>query len=260
MTATVTRACATFLLLALLIPAGPVAAQRGPAPAPAGLPARVLALACAPVTATGDLPPLRVTGGQDSFRHTTYAPGDLVTINAGTDNGIEVGQEFYVRRLQRAAAADMRDAAPTRHTAGWIRIHAVDDRMSLATITHACDAITVDDYLDPFSPPVVPAASPDKPRPERDNYARVRTGADGRYSFGLGDFFVIDRGSNGGITPGAQLVVYRDQRADGSFLYELGEAVAMEVGPDSATLRVTLSRDAFAQGDYVALRRQPTRR
>ena len=43
--------------------------------------------------------PLRITGGQDSSVRTSHAPGDLVTINAGSQNGIEVGQEFYTRRL-----------------------------------------------------------------------------------------------------------------------------------------------------------------
>jgi hypothetical protein len=39
----------------------------------------------------------------------------------------------------------------TVHTAGWVRVWAVEDGMSLATVTHACDAIEVGDYLDPFS-------------------------------------------------------------------------------------------------------------
>ena len=34
-----------------------------------------------------------------------------------------------------------------------------------------------------------------------------------------------------------------------------GEAVAMDVHPETSTLRVTLSRDAFAAGDFVAMRK-----
>ena len=81
------------------------------------------------------------------------------------------------------------------------------------------------------------------------------TGNDNRASFGRGDYFIVDRGSDHGVTVGAQFVVYRDKPAAGNFLFELGEAVAVEVRPESSTLRVTLSRDAFTAGDYVALRK-----
>ena len=81
------------------------------------------------------------------------------------------------------------------------------------------------------------------------------TGNDNRASFGRGDYFIVDRGSDHGVTVGAQFVVYRDKREPGNFLFELGEAVAVDVRPESSTLRVTLSRDAFTAGDYVALRK-----
>jgi hypothetical protein len=61
------------------------------------------------------------------------------------------------------------------------------------------------------------------------------------------------------VTPGAQFVVYRDKHEKGNFLFELGEAVAVEVKPESATLYVTLSRDAFSKGDYVAQRKPATK-
>ena len=39
-----------------------------------------------------------------------------------------------------------------------------------------------------------------------------------------------------------------------NFLYELGEAVAVDVKKDASTLQVTMSRDAFSEGDHVAMR------
>src|SRR5215210_3544723 len=89
---------ATTCLLGATVAA---AAQHGPPPSPSTLSPDVLALACAP-TMVFEAPqtPLRITGGQDSFVRRIFQPGDLITINAGTDNGIEVGQEYYVRRVQ----------------------------------------------------------------------------------------------------------------------------------------------------------------
>ena len=54
---------------------------------------------------------------------------------------------------------------------------------------------------------------------------------------------------------GAHFVVYRDKRREGNFLFELGEAVAVDVKPESSTLKATLTRDALLAGDYVALRK-----
>src|SRR5688572_28781302 len=173
----------------------PALAQRAPAHVPTRLSADVLALACAPAIvfeepAVG----LRIAGGQDSFFRRIYAPGDLVTLNAGARNGIDVSQEFFVRRVQKAAGDAVNRRTPaTIRTAGWVRVYAVDESMSLATITHACDTIEVGDYLEPFALPQVTEASPDRPLPQRENYGRVISGQDRRRTFAKDDFFVVDR-------------------------------------------------------------------
>ena len=120
--------------VAAVLGSATLAAQRGPAATPANLPADVLGLACAPRAAM-EIPntPLRVTGGQDAGVRHTHAPGDLVTINAGTQNGIEVGQEYYTRRVLIADREEITPLTPaTVMTTGWIRVWAVDDRLSLA--------------------------------------------------------------------------------------------------------------------------------
>lgn len=244
---------ATTLLATTL----PAAAQRVGMTRPTSLPSDVLALACAPSLAFEPPPlPLRITGGQDSGVRDNYGPGDLLTINAGSDHGIEIGQEYYVRRalpLERAAIS--RDNPAAVRTAGWIRVYAVERQMSLATVTHACDSIDVGDYLEPFSLPRMPLVAVSQPPAQRGNYGRVLAGQDRRRAFGRGDFFVVDRGSDHGVSAGSQFVVYRDHQQPGNFLFELGEAVAVEVKPETSTLLVTLSRDAFLTGDYVALRK-----
>jgi hypothetical protein len=148
-----------------------------------------------------------------------------------------------------------RDSPATIRTTGWIRIWAVDEDMSLATITHACDTVDVDDYLEPFVMPVVPAISRATGKPERGNYARVLSGQDRRSTFGHGDFLMIDRGSNQGVTPGARFVMYHDQKAPGNFLFEIAEAVVVDVKTDTATLQVMSAIDAILAGDYAGMRK-----
>jgi hypothetical protein len=251
-----TRVLATAVWLAA---ASPLFAQLGPPATSTKLPPEILSLACAP-RAAYDAPatPLRVTGGQDSFVRRIHAPGDLVTINAGKNHGIEVGQEFYVRRLQVVdQATASRESPGTIRTTGWIKVYAVDDEWSLVTVTHACDTIEIGDYLEPFALPTLPPAQKDRPKPQRGNYAKVLRGDDRRTTFAPGDYIMINRGTDHGIEPGSQFVVYRNKNQAENFLFELGEAVAVDVKPELSTLRVTMSLDAIRTGDLVALRREP---
>ena len=114
----------------------PALAQRAPAHGPTNLSAEILWLACAPSLVYEAPPtPLRITGSQESFVHRSFAPGDLITINVGTDNGIDVGQEYYTRRVLPIERRPIsRDHAAAIRTTGWIRIYAVDRQASLATM------------------------------------------------------------------------------------------------------------------------------
>jgi hypothetical protein len=252
-----TRVLATAALVTAL--GASATMQRAPASSPTGLPEDVLALVCAPRPAY-DIPDqsLRITGGQDAVKRRTYAPGDFVTINGGTANGIEQGQQYFVRRLEvEANQRPSRETPGSIRTAGWIKIYAVDieEELSLATVEHACDSIDVNDYLEPFALPVVPKASEEKIKPQRGNYGLILFGNDFRRSFGKGDYFVVNRGSDHGVVPGDRFVIYRDQRVPENFLFDLGEAVAVEVKPETSTLQAIVSRDAFMAGDYVAPRK-----
>lgn len=250
-----------LLAAGLLAATAPAGAQRGPIAVPTHLSPELLSLACSPHGALEPPPmPLRITGGQDSFVRRIHAPGDLVTINAGRKNGIEVGQEYYTRRLQTARREPIaRETPATIHTTGWIRVYAVDEieELSLATITHACDTIEIGDYLEPFVLPTVPTISTDRSKPQRGHYGHVLVGTDRRAAFGKGDYFVVNRGSDHGVEMGSQFVLYRNKNQPENFLYEIGEAVAVDVRPEMTTVQVTVSLDAIQEGDLVALRRAP---
>jgi hypothetical protein len=244
------------LIAGLLAGASATAAQRAPGATATHLTPDVLALACAPKAAFAPPEtPLRITGGQDSFVRRTHAPGDIITINAGSQNGIEVGQEYYTRRLLSSRNERIaRETPATVATSGWIRVWAVDDTMSLATIIHACDSIEIGDHLEPFALPAMPKVASDRPKPQRDNYGKVMLGNDRKTMFGKGDFFLVDRGSDHGVTPGAQFVIYRNKEQAENFLYILGEAVAVDVTAETSTLQITMFRDSIETGDLVAIR------
>src|SRR5688572_12950192 len=111
------RIAGSLAAIAALVTPVVISAQTGPAWAATKLPSDVLSVACAPA-AVFEMPavPLRVTGGQSLEPRVTAAPGDLVTINGGRKNGIQVGQEFYARRIQKD-----RDQKVSLATPGTIR-------------------------------------------------------------------------------------------------------------------------------------------
>jgi hypothetical protein len=242
--------------VAFLTPS-PALSQRSPAIAATHIDAEVLALACAPVAATSrPTATLRISGGQDTYPRLTFSQGDFVTLNAGSNQGLQVGQEFFVRRLVAPRGVSMSAEAPgTTRTAGWIRVYAIDEDMALATITYSCDGMQVGDYLEPLALPSPLKALPREGKPER-SYARVILGNDGRTEFAIGDYLVIDRGTSQGITPGAHFVMYRwKKQAPENFLAAIAEGVAVDVQADTATLSVTSSRDSVTVGDLVAMRK-----
>lgn len=249
----------SLLALAVAAPAAALA-QRSPAIAATHVDSTVLAQVCAPVAATPATVPataLRITGGQDTQVRENYTQGEFVTLNAGRNQGIQIGQEFFVRRVHTNRGTPALPQA-TRHvrTTGWIKVYAIDDDLSLATITYSCDAMRVGDYLEPMTLPVPVVPGPVQGKPDKTNYARVVLGNDGRFEFSPGDFMVIDQGSAQGITPGAHFVIYRwRKRAPDNFLAAIGEAVAATVQQDTATLSITAARDFIIPSDLVAMRK-----
>ena len=65
-----------------------------------------------------------------------------------------------------------RDGAMVKRT-GWVKVWAVDPKMSLVTVSHACDSIEIGDYLEPFALPKLAVMDPNPAKPQRENYALI---------------------------------------------------------------------------------------
>ena len=217
------------------------------------------AVACAaPLTAEN--PPLstpRIIGSHDTSSRMLFGPRDLLVIGSGSGAGLQLGQQFFVRRANRFGSPSDRRWQGVR-TLGWIRLVAVNDSTAIAMIDHSCDAMAQGDYLEPFTAPVV-AADADRDvssgDPDFTAIGRVVAGMEDRHSAGAGEFVLIDRGTDQGVTPGARYAVYRDIGTAGMPLAAIGEAVVLSTGKSLALTKITRARDAVMSGDYVAPRR-----
>jgi hypothetical protein len=217
------------------------------------------AVACAapPFLASPRPAGLRVIGAQDTVPRSVFGGRDLLVISGGTNAGVSLGQRFFVRR---AVAFGSNSPSKERSvlTSGWVRIVAVDDTTSLATIEVTCSDISQSDYLEPFVVPDVPADA-------------SRNDASGQLDFGMpahvlyrseefrtgatGDFMLIDIGSDQDTALGARFAVYRDLGLTGVPLASIAEGVVVSVGTGMSVMLITEARDAVQTGDLVVPRK-----
>ncbi len=245
--------CGSLVLAAFLATCMPGVAH---AQSPEGaLSPLALAVACAPPPSFNDAPSpaLRVVGSQDSAPRFLFGDHDLLVIGGGTAAGVQLGQQFFVRRQNMAGGKSARRGAVTL---GWLRVVAVNDSSAVGLVDHVCTAISVDDYLEPFVMPDVSAAMTRNEAPGQPDFAvlgHIVAGNQDRIMVGAGDLALIDWGQNQGLTPGARFSIYRDVGVNHVPLASIGEGVVISIGSTMALTRVTRARDVVYSGDYVAL-------
>lgn len=250
------------LVLWLSLPAGaqtPAGAVAGvPALGPLTLTPTIVSCTDLPTVATLPGTELRVLGLHNADRRSSAARGDLVVLNAGTPQGLAIGQQYFARRLMKpvdhAAVTPANPAAVV--TSGWLTIVSADEQYALARVDQSCVAIEAGDYLAPFVEPVLPVSAADAGRTDFSQLGRVLFGVQRRSSFGAGDMLSIDRGSANGMTAGTRLAFYRDRR-NGTPLVEVGEGIVVDVAADTAKVVVERTAQEIRTGDFYAVRGTP---
>jgi hypothetical protein len=252
------RSHRVLLAAAFVLVATAAGIAQSPPPA-AALSQLEIAVACAPPP-TFEVPAaavLRVIGVQDTMPRAEYGTRDLLVVNGGTTAGLQLGQQFYVRRANRFGL-DEKGRRRGARTGGWIRIVAVNDTTAIASFEHICGPVAQGDYLEPFVAPVVPPGADRDEAPGEPDFTSMGTivsGNENRNDMGPGDFMLIDRGSDQGMAPGTRLALYRDVGVAGMPLAALGEAVVISTSLTMSLTRITRTRDAVHNGDYIAPRK-----
>jgi len=216
-------------------------------------------LVCGPPAnaAPPDAKTLRILGAQDTHRRTMFAPNDLLVVDGGTSAGVQLGQEFFVRRSLRFGLPYNAPPHGAMNVA-WIRLIAVNESTAIASVLHACDGVLTGDYLESFNMPTVPQdAERNLPTGELDFTmpSRVVAGTEHRNMGATGELMVMSSGTDQGVAPGARFAVYRDIRVGGMPLASVGEAVVISTARTESVIRLTQTRDAVQSGDYLVPRK-----
>src|SRR3954467_2788442 len=129
--------CHTWVMTAAV-----VMAAAAPASPPSDMPALSpvqIAVACAPPpTIAGEPDHARhIAGAQETMPRTVFGRSDLVVLDPGPKDGLQLGQWFFVRRANRFGMygpGHGRGAEPL----GWLHVVAVIDEAVLAQVRHSC--------------------------------------------------------------------------------------------------------------------------
>ena len=225
-----------------------------------------MAVACAapPVVATEPADAIRIAGSQDVVGRSTFGLPEVLVLDGGANRGLKVDTLYYVRRLYRTAETQHDKLPHSIVTAGWVRVVAVNEKMSLVGPVHMCGDLRVGDYLEPFVAPVVQEGGMMAPLVQSelnfDEYTRVLHGDVERQSTGSNEFATLDHGFDHNIRVGTRFAIYRDLKLAQNPLKRIGEAVAVSVGPSMTLVRVTSSRDAIFIGDLMIPRAADVKR
>jgi len=110
-----------------------------------------------------------VISGPESEKHVAYSQGFTVYINKGAEQGVKIGDEFLVSRLEHDSLKQewfkkqsmlMNAMGQLYKDVGRLRVVSVQPKISVAEIVHSCDLIYRDDIVQPFAERVAPNYKP----------------------------------------------------------------------------------------------------
>ena len=201
------------------------------AQSPAPKPVLTLPPSTAPATVAGDstlfcagyiryqkLPQMpEIVGAQEEQEQGSYADGDIVYLNAGSQQGIKEGQTFQIIRPRGTVKGVHREKKGFLgiyvQDIGQLQVFKVREHTSVAKITFTCDPALLGDLLSPIpdrESPVARAGDLDRyADPSGKQTGRLMMAKDSREMVTRNDIVYIDLGGEDQVKRGDYLTIYR---------------------------------------------------
>jgi hypothetical protein len=168
------------------------------------------------------MPPLtgvpQIVGGEQEQEKRVYATGDIVYIDAGSQQGVREGQEFHVVRprgnVEKVYRQKKGNLGVFFQEVGQIRVVRLKPDVSIAQVVFACETILLGDLL---------TGPADRPSPDPsieeslDRFSdsnelpigRIMMARDNREMLASGDIVYIDIGAEDNAVLGDFVTIYR---------------------------------------------------
>ena len=197
-----------------------------------------------------DKPSLKIIGAEREHERDTFSDGDVVYINQGRLDGLEVGQLFLILEIEE----NVPSYGPLAIKRGRLRLLALADNKASAVVEKACHSVKLNSYLVPFEPLETVMGTDlgfDIPPFEIGGAkGQVVCLESGFNQIGSGHWAVINIGAGADVRIGQQLILYRIIK-EGAPVQIFGNAVVVDVQERTSTIKVLSCRDALRMGDLV---------
>jgi hypothetical protein len=206
-----------------------------------------------------------------------YFQGDIVYIDAGTNQGIAAGQEYWIVRPERmiyrpGSVTDL--VGQMLLTPGRARILCAQEDSAIAEIVLSCSDINIGDDFLPFEPIPIPLVRRTAPLsscdPETGRVSgNIVADFDDVTAIATGSVVFLDVGEDDGLLPGDFFSVYRppeespmenialgtsSARIDRKVRIMLGEAAILTTRKRTSVAIITSMRDTMFVGDRVEMK------
>ena len=198
----------------------------------------------------------KIVSRKDDPARTLLGPRDVALIDAGTDQGLAVGQNLVIRR--RFQTGDL--GAPKKlrtfgeQSVGLAQIIEIDHASASAVIIYACGEILAGDTLERFAPQTATIAIA-AGTPRFDNPAHIEFAEFDRDAVADGQMLVVDRGWMQNVQRGMRVTIFRQGSGKSQFPVIIGEGIVVSVQANSSTMRIDQTTDAVYKSDLLALHR-----
>jgi hypothetical protein len=210
-------------------------------------------LYCSIYVQESKLSDVRITTSERNYEKILLSDSDVVFINKGKKDGLEIGQVFLVVELGDRIGGYGYLASKR----GRASVVFLEDNRAAARVEKTCGRLAVGDYLLPFEEKEGPLGKD----LGYETFSDAKGGATGSVIYlerdyneiGSGYWAIIDVGEAGGVRVGQQLTIYQEIRKDLPRM-GIGNAVVVDTGKNTATIRVLSCDDAIRPGFQVQAR------
>jgi hypothetical protein len=159
-----------------------------------------------------------IVGAEDEQEHHVFSDGDIVYLNAGSQQGIKDGDRFQIIRPRgQVKGVHRQKKGPLGiyiQEIGMLQVFKVSENTSAAQITFTCGSVLLGDLLRRVPHKESPLQRPEVVfdrfvDPTGKQTGRLMMARDGRELVTRNDVVYIDLGSEDKVAPGDYLTIYR---------------------------------------------------